>query len=366
MSVPGGSTRPQAVPPAASTGAVIRLRGVSKRFSVLSGGLGRRRRKERVVLRDIDLELAAGQSLAILGANGAGKSTLLKLIAGILQPTSGEITVNGNFGALIELGAGFHPEQNALENLRAAATLMHVPDERVGTVTENALDFSGLADHARKPLKHYSSGMVVRLGFALIAAVKPAILLSDEVLAVGDESFQKRCIAWLQGYLAEGGTLLLVSHNLYHVQKLCERAIWVHGGTIKEDGDAFDTVQTYLAFHEGKLREAGGEGTGDEPTPRFVPEDRTSHAAGEAVVLALEASDLVRTCRLRRLSGDLIWEGTVPAGAGEVILPTSALLPGRYQVEIVRAGATRGPARLFRIQGRSREFGSLRLPHRWE
>ena len=346
---------------------LIRLQGVGKRFPVTGSRLARRARSWRSVLSGIDLALYRGESLAILGENGAGKSTLLKMIAGVQRPTEGTVEVQGTFGALIELGAGFHPEQTALENLRAGATLMGVASERIPEITAQALAFSGLREHADKPLKHYSSGMVVRLGFAMIASIRPDLLISDEVLAVGDESFQKKCIGWLENYLAEGGTLLLVSHNLYHVQKLCERAVWLHGGRIRESGDTFDVVQAYLAYHESRLGGDPTESTPDGlPDLVFDPGGRTSYQQGETVAVRLtRAPQAVLTCTLRRLSGDLIWERTVDAGLERCELPTADLLPGRYVVEIGRPGAAGAVTRLFRITGATREFGSLRLPHAW-
>ncbi|MDX1568917.1 MAG: ATP-binding cassette domain-containing protein [Xanthomonadales bacterium] len=349
------------------TDCLIRLRGVSKAFPVSGSRLARRAKSWRTVLHGIDLELHKGESLAVLGENGAGKSTLLKIIAGVARATAGEVAVQGTFGALIELGAGFHPEQTGLENLKAGATLMGVPRDEIGEITEQAMAFSGLRDHADKPLKHYSSGMVVRLGFAMIASIRPDLLISDEVLAVGDESFQKKCIGWLESYLAGGGTLLLVSHNLYHVQKLCERAVWLHEGTIRSAGDTFEVVQEYLAFHEARLgRASTAANDAGLPGLAFAPEGRTSYSQGETVALTLDGSpEAPLTCALRRLSGDLIWERSLPVEAAECELPTADLLPGRYVVEISRPGAAGGVTRLFRITGASREFGSLRLPHSW-
>ena len=353
---------------------MIELRGVSKRFPVTAG---RRRRGERTVLHDLDLTIGRGEAVAVLGENGAGKSTLMKLIAGIQRPTTGTVVVRGRLGAMIELGAGFHPEQAAVPNLRAAATLIGVADRDIAATVTRALEFSELSSHVDKPLKHYSSGMVVRLAFALIAAAQPEILISDEVLAVGDESFQKKCISWLEGYLDRGGTLLLVSHNLYHAQKLCTRGMWLHRGSVAFEGDVFATVQAYLAHHEQKGRsdDAAAETHMVGNVTQLQVEDSRGAAVdaqvmGESLQLALrrQSADPV-TLRLRRLSGETIWSTRVDGNelSLELPLPTSRLLPGRYLVETSNPAHPGRPGlrRIFRIDGRSREFGSVRLDHRW-
>ncbi|HET9049986.1 MAG TPA: ABC transporter ATP-binding protein [Chiayiivirga sp.] len=204
------------------------------------------------VLDDISFEVARGQSLGIIGENGAGKSTLLKLISGVLLPSSGVLERQGTMGALLELGAGFDLERTGRENIGIAAGFMGWSGAQVRERFEEIVEFADIGRYLDEPVKHYSSGMVVRLGFAVIAAVRPDLLITDEVLAVGDESFQKKCIRWMEGYLGDGGTLLLVSHSMYHVQKLCHQALWLHEGRARAYGDVFDVTQDYLAFHERK------------------------------------------------------------------------------------------------------------------
>lgn len=202
------------------------------------------------VLRDIGFTVRRGESLGIIGENGAGKSTLLKLISGVLLPSTGTIARHGTMGALLELGAGFDLERTGRENIAIAAGFLGWNSAQVRERFDEIVAFADIGRYLDEPVKHYSSGMVVRLGFAVIAAVRPDLLITDEVLAVGDESFQKKCIRWIEGYLDGGGTLLLVSHSMYHVQKLCRQALWLNEGRVQAYGDVFDVTQDYLAFHE--------------------------------------------------------------------------------------------------------------------
>ena len=212
------------------------------------------------VLNDISFTVKRGESLAIIGENGAGKSTLLKLVSGVLMPSHGTIERVGTMGALLELGAGFDLERTGRENIAIAAGFLGWSHAQIHERFEEIVAFADIGRYLDEPVKHYSSGMVVRLGFAVIAAVRPDLLITDEVLAVGDESFQQKCIRWIEDYLDRGGTLLLVSHSMYHVQKLCKQALWLNEGRIQAYGDVFDVSQDYLAFHERKQRaEQGAE-----------------------------------------------------------------------------------------------------------
>jgi len=243
--------------------ALLHLSGVGKDYAKLDANAGRLRlvfdllrgRGAREVFRALDevsFDLAAGESLGIIGENGAGKSTLLKIVAGVIQPTRGRLAVNGRVGALLELGSGFHPEYTGLANIDLAAALLGLAPSELGAKRDEIIAFADLGEHIHDPIKQYSSGMVVRLGFAVATALSPDILITDEVLAVGDESFQKRCIAWMERYLAQGGTLLLCSHSMYHVQKLCANALWLKDGRAERYGPASDVTQAYLAYHEEK------------------------------------------------------------------------------------------------------------------
>lgn len=197
------------------------------------------------VLKDINLKVEKGESLAIVGKNGAGKSTLLKIISGVIQATSGSYQINGGIGALLELGSGFDPEYTGMENLKMSAAMVGLSGKEAQIKIDKMIEFADIGDYIHEPVKNYSSGMVVRLGFSVITQTKPELLITDEVLAVGDEGFQLKCLNWIDNYLSDGGTLLLVSHSVYHVQKLCNHAVWLEDGEIKASGDVFEVTQAY-------------------------------------------------------------------------------------------------------------------------
>ncbi len=215
------------------------------------------------VLKDINLNIKKGESLAIIGKNGAGKSTLLKIISGVIRNTTGEIIVNGTIGALLELGSGFHMEYTGRENLKMASALAGIDDKDLKVKIAKMIEFADIGDYIDQPVKNYSSGMVVRLGFSVVTVTKPDILITDEVLAVGDNDFQRKCIAWIDNYLKNGGTLLLVSHSIYHVQKLCKHAIWLENGRVKKQGDSFTVSQEYQSFYEKKTADVVIKGDKD-------------------------------------------------------------------------------------------------------
>ena len=212
-------------------------------------------------LVDVSFVLRRGESLGLIGENGAGKSTLLKLIAGVVKPSKGRVVVNGRIGALLELGAGFHPDYSGRENIYLSAALSGLGRENLKEKINSIIEFADIGEHIDQPIKHYSSGMVVRLGFAIVTAMRPEVLITDEVLAVGDESFQKKCIRWIEDFLEGGGTLLLCAHSMFHIQKLCKKAIWVHHGHVREYGDSGEVTRNYLAYHEEKSRPPAADKT---------------------------------------------------------------------------------------------------------
>jgi lipopolysaccharide transport system ATP-binding protein len=390
------------------TAPLIEARGLGKRYPVVGARgdriaalwhllRGRPPGREVEVLAGIDLRIARGESMAVIGENGAGKSTLLKLLTGTLTPSSGSVSRHGRIGALLELGAGFHPEHSGRDNVRLAAAIHGLSGVALAEKLPEIEAFAGIGRYFDEPVKHYSSGMVVRLGFAVIAATRPDLLITDEVLAVGDERFQKKCIRWIDGYLADGGTLLLVSHSLYHVRKLCRRALWLHEGRIAAEGEAHAVAQAYEAWLEARERseEPAAAATG---RPEFHV--ATLALAGTDAGGALAAgTTLVVEAGLRgppgerphllvglvRADGTPVYgvssemDGVAlvadPAGPGawraRLCFPALALLPGRYRV---RAHAMDPEAlrlfdtveREFTVRGEAREFGLVRLPHHWE
>jgi lipopolysaccharide transport system ATP-binding protein len=189
-------------------------------------------------LDSVSLTMRRGESLGVIGENGAGKSTLLKIIAGVVKPSRGRVEVNGRIAALLELGSGFHPEYTGYANIDLAAALLGLSPDEIADRRAAIVEFADIGEHIHDPIKTYSSGMIVRLGFAVATALEPDVLITDEVFAVGDESFQKKCITWMERYLAGGGTLLLCSHSMYHVQKLCANALWLDHGKSRAYGAA--------------------------------------------------------------------------------------------------------------------------------
>jgi lipopolysaccharide transport system ATP-binding protein len=327
---------------------------------------GREPRDGAEVLSGVSLEVFRGQSVGIIGENGAGKSTLLKVLTGVIQPSRGCVELRARTAALLELGAGFQPED--------------------------------IGEYIHEPIKHYSSGMVVRLGFAVVTASRPELLITDEVLAVGDESFQKKCIRWLQGFLERGGTLLMVSHSMYLVQKLCQRALWLQEGRPRQYGDVFSVTQEYLAWHEQR--------NSSEKSHRRGLDGKRGHyriaglelrdAEDDSGETPLVANRLTATVRLFSpdqrapvcLVGIVRADGTPVYGVGSdvdgfkpvaedgqhyrysVRFHDLQLLPGHYHLQVhamdpegLRVCDTRELA--FRVGGKSVEFGFVRLPHEW-
>jgi lipopolysaccharide transport system ATP-binding protein len=206
-------------------------------------------------LKDVSFEVSPGETLGIIGSNGVGKSSLLKLIARILEPTSGQITVQGKVGALLELGVGFHPDLTGRENIYLYGAIMGVSRGEINHRLNAIIDFSGLERFIDMPVRHYSSGMYVRLGFSVAINADPEILLVDEVLAVGDQSFQAKCLAKIAQLQQAGTTVVLVSHDLAAVRNLCRRAIWLDAGRIQADGATEWVLNEYLQHvwqREGK------------------------------------------------------------------------------------------------------------------
>lgn len=199
-------------------------------------------------IRDLSVDIYPGQSLGLIGPNGSGKSTLLKLIAGILEPTTGQITVCGRISSLLELGAGFHPDLTGRENIFLNGSIYGLSRQQIQGRMESIIDFAELGDFIDTPVKFYSSGMYVRLGFAVAIHTEPDLLLVDEVLAVGDQIFQQKCLSRIRKLQDEGVTIIMVSHGLGDIATMCDRAIWLNEGQPKMMGPAQDVADKYLAF----------------------------------------------------------------------------------------------------------------------
>lgn len=196
-------------------------------------------------LKDISFEIRQGECVGFIGRNGAGKSTTLGLIAGVLRPTHGSVEVFRRVSPLLELGGGFHPDLTGLENIRLNGVLLGLSRKQVAARLDEIVAFSELGNFIHQPVRTYSSGMMTRLGFSVVAHLDPQILLIDEVLAVGDASFQKKCMDKMLAFKKAGVTLILVSHSPSHVETLCDRAIFIHQNRILKDGPALHVLKDY-------------------------------------------------------------------------------------------------------------------------
>jgi ABC-type polysaccharide/polyol phosphate transport system ATPase subunit len=404
---------------------VIRVAGVSKRFrrtlpgdrlrtlkSALVGGLRTRDlpREETIpALEEVSFEVARGESFGLIGGNGSGKSTLLKLVAGMLRPTTGELAVEGRVAALIELGSGFHPEISGRENVYINGAVLGLSRRQIDRRYREIVEFSGLADFMEEPVKNYSSGMYVRLGFAVAIHTDPDVLLVDEVLAVGDEAFAHRCIRRIEEFLAAGRTLLLVSHSLDLVAELCDRVLWLDRGHQRLTGDPRRVVDAYrqavaeeegaehLAAARAGQEEAGevlrwGSGQAEITTVRLLGPDGSERyhlQSGDRAVFEIHAraarplTDFVFGIAVNTPRGFECWgtntdlEGLVPGElAGDVVVrvtcPALRLAPGEYSVDVAihaRDGAPydyRRRAIGFTVTAATGGVGVYFPEHRWE
>jgi ABC-type polysaccharide/polyol phosphate transport system ATPase subunit len=209
--------------------------------------LFRRNKKEkRIVLSDINLRIPKGQAVALIGVNGSGKSTLLKLMTKIIYPNKGKITTNGKLTSLLELGAGFHPDFSGRENIYFNASIFGLTKKEIDERIDSIIEFSELADYIDNPVRTYSSGMYMRLAFSVAINVDAEILLVDEILAVGDQHFQDKCLEKMKELRDEGKTTVFVTHAMDSVKALCDRAVWISDGRIKMDGDVNTVTDAYL------------------------------------------------------------------------------------------------------------------------
>src|SRR5262245_23892284 len=232
---------------------------VSKRYKVRRTGGGRRSLGHRLralrnhsdefwALRDVSFAVERGETLGIIGHNGAGKSTILKLLSSVTAPTAGVITIDGRLSALIEVGSGFHPELTGRENIYLSGSILGMRRREIAAKLERIIEFAGVADFIDTPVKFYSSGMYVRLGFSIAAHLEPDILLLDEVLSVGDAAFQAKCLDRIHELHRQGRTIVFISPDLGSVERLCSRAILLQRGEVITTGAARDVIASYHAL----------------------------------------------------------------------------------------------------------------------
>ncbi|MEN2738044.1 ABC transporter ATP-binding protein [Microbacterium sp. X-17] len=251
---------------------VIRIADVSKRFVVRKdssikerivtlGRAGRRHREDFWALKDVSLDIHAGETIGLIGHNGSGKSTLLKVIGGIIEPTSGTVLERGRMAALLELGAGFHPDLTGRENVFLNASVLGLSREETEARFDEIVAFAAIADFIDTQVKFYSSGMYVRLAFAVAVHTDPDILLVDEVLAVGDEAFQRKCMDRIREFQRQGRTIIIVSHSLGQITELCSRGVLLERGRVVFDGHPAGAVAEFRdLLEERRLAEQGAVG----------------------------------------------------------------------------------------------------------
>ena len=367
---------------ALSAEAAIEVRNVRKKFRVaqdrrtnVKEALVRRgrgpRHRDFWAVDDVSLTVPRGSTYGLIGHNGSGKSTLLKTIAGIHLPTSGEVVAHGRVSALLEVGAGFHPELSGRENIYLNGAILGMTKKQIAAAMDDIIEFSGLAEFIDTPVKVYSSGMYVRLGFAIAVNLEPEILIVDEIVAVGDEEFQRRCLDYLHDLRERGTTIVVVSHSLAMIQQLCDRVAWLDHGHLVADGPAQEVCEQYLASvnaaEEKYLQETGAkhapednedgarEGSGqvritDVTTVDENGEPRSLAANGEPVTFRIEYEvnepvegpiffvDFFTENGLHLASPDS-WRGglrlgeVTGPGVLEMRLPRLPLLPGVYSVQ---------------------------------
>jgi ABC-type polysaccharide/polyol phosphate transport system ATPase subunit len=268
-----------------ATAPAVTARGLGKTYRVydspwhrlLEGLIRRPRHRDFVALEGVSFDLPAGEGLGVVGQNGAGKSTLLKMLAGIVAPTHGSLRVRGKVASILELGSGFHPEFSGRQNIVLNAAMLGLTEDEVREKTPEIIAFSELGDFIDQPVKTYSTGMSMRLGFAIATQVDPDVLIIDEALSVGDGYFQKKCMDRIQRFLADGGTLLFCSHAMYYVSAFCRQALWLRKGRAEALGTTADVVRDYENFLVRK-------GESAEVLPPAAPGERL----GPARIVAAE------------------------------------------------------------------------------
>lgn len=296
---------------------VIEISDVSKHFVIrkekslkerlVNFGRSNQHKDDFYALRDVTLSIEAGSTVGLVGPNGSGKSTLLKTIGGILQPSTGTVRLRGRLAALLELGAGFHPDLTGRENVYLNASILGLTRSQTDGFFDAIVDFSGIEQFIDTQVKFYSSGMYVRLAFAVAVHVDPDILLVDEVLAVGDEPFQRKCMDRIRGFQSEGRTIVVVSHSLDQVAELCDRAIVLEHGLVKADGPPLEALRVLRAdFEESRRHDrervvaatvaaaAGGEEAPvEEPVRVSAVRVTTGGVTGDAATITPGAEVLV-------------------------------------------------------------------------
>ncbi len=362
--------------------------------------LGRAAHHERFwAVRGVDLAVPRGSALGLIGANGAGKSTLLRVLAGTTHPTEGRYRLAGRAASLLELGAGFHLDFTGRENIALAGMLLGHSRRALRDKEEEILEFAELQGFADQPVRTYSTGMGMRLGFSVATAFHPDVLIVDEVFAVGDMYFQKKCVDRLLEFKRAGGTLVLCSHSLYDVRQMCDEALWLDGGRVAAAGTAVDATNEYAAFQREHIQGlASDEGVAPRPGAPYVVDARLVDAGTEEELYEIEPG---RSVELRVWYenptpdatpihvglGVLRQDQTLCFGVGTHLdgvevpgrrgcavlsLPDLPLLSGTFQLLVVLfdgSGVHRYQEYLLPqplvVRSRTKELGLVRVEHAW-
>jgi lipopolysaccharide transport system ATP-binding protein len=359
-----------------------------------------------VALADVDFEVPAGEGLGVIGENGAGKSTLLKLLCGVAQPSSGSFRVAGKVAAILELGAGFHPEFSGRENAVLNAALLGLSEAEVAEALPRILDFCELGSFIDEPVKTYSTGMAMRLAFSIATQVEPQVLIIDEALSVGDGYFQKKCMDRMRQFVDGGGTVLFCSHAMYYVSALCRRALWLRHGKVAAYGPVLEVIRAYedyLLAKQTAAAEREEPGAAAAAPARILDVRQIRHGpAGEiasqvggyrygdrfelevewrsddprlhfSVGVGVNRFDGIEVCAF----GSNLDGVSVPGGLGDhrlrLVVPELPLVKGTFTLFVYlldEAGLhvydQRIVERAFTVENDAYVFGLIRPPHRWE
>lgn len=361
---------------------------------------GRRARYEEFwALKGVEFTVPTGATFGVIGSNGSGKSTLLKCLAGILQPERGSVKLHGRVSALLELGAGFHPELSGRENVFLNGAILGLSRKEITARFDDIVEFAGLEEFIDTPVKNYSSGMFVRLGFAVAAHVEPEVLLIDEVLSVGDESFQRKCAEKIEQFRRDGRTIVFVSHGLAQVEQLCEQVAWIDKGELRMQGSAGEVISAYQGDSHQAQRVEGEQGSrwgsgeaqivsvsllDDEDQPLSVLTTMEPATIRVELVSHTSLQDVVVGVRIDSLAGGPVW-GTTTRRAGRTIgrldgparvdlrLPSVPLLEGVYDLTVALTDHTEihpydhweRRVRFEVRQYRSYDTGLVHIPAEW-
>ena len=362
---------------------------------------GRRARYEEFwALQDVSLTVAKGATVGVIGSNGSGKTTLLKCLTGIYTPERGSVHIEGNVAALLELGAGFHAELSGTENIYLNGSILGMSKKEIDNKFDSIVEFAGLEQFIDTPVKNFSSGMVVRLGFSIATHVEPEVLLIDEILAVGDQAFQRKSTEKIEQFRRDGRTILVVSHSLGLVQQLCDTVVWLEKGHVKMTGPASDVISEYTGTTYGNFaREDASSktrwGSGEAQITQVTTLDASEQpidtlSSGGEFRLRLELNSHVRIespvlrVQMETMSGELVWSTTTQRGTatlrvldGPAVavlqIPSLPLADGTYYVSVSITDATGTTefdhcqhwAKIHVVGGQPNDGGVVALPSNW-